>query len=62
MPAVNNNGNIVDFNGTNTTDSFNIKTKITGQTDNNGRTDNVEIIFPLKYLSNFLENPWNAIN
>ena len=53
MPAVNNNGNIVDFNGTNTTDSFNIKTKITGQTDNNGRTDNVEIIFPLKYLSNF---------
>ena len=53
MPAVNNNGNIVDFNGTNTTDSFNFKTKITGRTDNNGRTDNVEIIFPLKYLSNF---------
>ena len=28
--AVNNNGNIVDSNGTNATDSFNFKTKITG--------------------------------
>ena len=36
IPAVNNNGNIVDFNGANATDSFNFKTKITGQTDNNG--------------------------
>ena len=27
--------------------------KITGQTDNNGRIDNVEIMVPLKYLSNF---------
>ena len=33
--------------------SFNFKTKITGQTDNNGRIDNVEIMVPLKYLSNF---------
>ena len=32
IPAVNNNGNIVDFNGANATDSFNFKTKITGQT------------------------------
>ena len=31
---------------------FNIKQKITGQTGNNG-TKNVEIIVPLKYLSNF---------
>ena len=53
IPAVNNNGDIVDFNGANATDSFNFKTKITGQTDNNGRIDNVEIMVPLKYLSNF---------
>ena len=47
--AVNNNGNIVDSNGTNATDSFNFKTKITGQTDNNGGINNVEIMVPLKY-------------
>ena len=29
MPAVNNAGDIFDFNGTNATDSFNFKTKIT---------------------------------
>ena len=48
IPAVNNNGGIVNFNGANATDSFNFKTKITGQTDNNGRIDNVEIMVPLK--------------
>ena len=53
IPAVNNAGNIIDFNGANATDSFNFKTKITSQTDNNGRIDNVEIMVPLKYLSNF---------
>ena len=60
MPAINNDGNIVNFNGANATDSFNFKTKITGQTaaDNNngniaGRVD-VEIMVPRKYLSNFL--------
>ena len=53
ITAVNNNGGIVDFNGANATDSFNFKTKITGQTNNNGRIDNVEIMVPLKYLSNF---------
>ena len=59
IPAVDNNGAIVDFNGANATDSFNFKTKITGQTaanNNNGniagRVD-VEIMVPLKYLSNF---------
>ena len=59
IPAVNNDGDIVDFNGANATDSFNFKTKITGQTaanNNNGniagRAD-VEIVIPLKYLSNF---------
>ena len=53
IPAVNNNGDIVDFNGANATDSFNFKTKITGQTDNNRRIDNIEIMVSLKYLSNF---------
>ena len=53
IPAVNNAGNIVDFNGANATDSFNFKTKITSQTGDNGRMDNVEIMVPLKYLSNF---------
>ena len=53
IPAVDDNGPIADFNGANATDSFNFKTKITGQTDNNGRIDNVEIMVPLKYLSNF---------
>ena len=52
IPTVNNNGNITDFNGASATDSFNFKTKITGQTDDNGRID-VEIMVPLKYLSNF---------
>ena len=59
IPAVNNDGNIVDFNGANATDSFNFKTKITGQTaanNNNGniagRVD-VEIMVPIKYISNF---------
>ena len=53
IPAVNNNNVIVNFNGANATDSFNYKTKITGQTNNNGQIDNVEIMLPLKYLSNF---------
>ena len=59
ITAVNNAGNIVDFNGANATDSFNFKTKITGQAaddNNNGniaRRVDVEIMIPLKYLSNF---------
>ena len=52
IPAVNNNGNIVDLNGVNYTDSFNFKTKITGQNNDEGIT-NIEIIVLLKYLSNF---------
>ena len=36
----------------NATDSFNFKVKFTGQTGNNGTKD-VEIMVPLKYLSNF---------
>ena len=54
IPAVNNNNNgIVDFNEANTTDSFNHKSKITGQTNDDGETDNVEIMVPLNHLSNF---------
>ena len=59
IPAVNNDGDIVYFDGANATDSFNSKPKIMGQTaDNNndgniaGKVD-VEIMVPLKYLSNF---------
>ena len=36
VPAVDNAGDIVDFNGANATDSFNFETKITGQTNNDG--------------------------
>ena len=59
IPAVNNDGNVVDFNGANATNSFNFKTKITGETtaNNNDRNIagrvNIEIMIPLKYLSNF---------
>ena len=53
IPAVNNNGNIVHFNGTNATYSFYFKAKITGQIDDNGRMDNAEIMVPLKFSSNF---------
>ena len=41
IPAVNDNGNIAEFNGANATDSFNFKAKITRQTGNNGRINNV---------------------
>ena len=50
ISAVSNNGDIIEFNGAN---SFDFKAKITGQTGNNGGLKNVEIIVPLKYLSNF---------
>ena len=46
------NGNIVEFNGANATDSFNFKAKITGQTGNNARIKGTEIMVPLKDLSN----------
>ena len=57
IPTVNNHGAIVDFNDANATDSFNFKTRITGKiADNNNdniiRVD-VEIVVPLKCLSNF---------
>ena len=43
-------------------ESFKFKVKITGKTPNNGNTKVVETIVPLKYLSNFLENSWNAFD
>ena len=52
IPARNNN-EIIIFAENNLTDSFNFKAKITGQTGNGGTKD-VEIMVPLKYLSNFL--------
>ena len=54
--ALNDDGKIADFTAANAiTNSFKIKEKVTGQTVDNGRTD-VEIMVPLKYLSNFLRN------
>ena len=53
IPARNNNNNeINEFTGGNTTDSFNFKAKVTGRTGNNGTKD-VEIMVLLKHLSNF---------
>ena len=52
IPARNNNNQIVEFTVDNLTNSFNFKVKITSQTDNDGTKD-VEIMVPLKYLSNF---------
>ena len=52
IPAINNVGVIVDFNGVNATDSFNFKTKNTGQTNDDGIIK-IEIMVPLKDQSNF---------
>ena len=52
IPAQNNNNEITVFTGVNLTDSCNFKVKFTGQTRNDGTKD-VELMVPLKYLSNF---------
>ena len=52
IPARNANDEIVIFAGGNTTDSFNFKVKSTGRTEDDG-TKIVEIMVPLKHLSNF---------
>ena len=52
IPARDNDNEIVVFRANNTTDSFNLKVKITDQTGDDGTKD-VEIMVPLKYLSNF---------
>ena len=45
IPAVDDNGNNTDFNGANANDSFNFKTKITCQTNDNERMNKVESNF-----------------
>ena len=53
IPAVDNNNNaIFNFTENNLTDSLNFKEKMIGQTGDDG-TKNVEIMVPVKYLSNF---------
>ena len=52
IPAVGNNNAITNFAENNLTDSFNFKAKMTGQFEDDG-TKYVEIMVPLKYLSNF---------
>ena len=53
-PALDNNNNI-NFPATgNSSILFKVKQQVTGQTENGGTKD-VEIMVPLKYLSNFLK-------
>ena len=54
IPAVDNDGATIDFTEANVTDSFNLKVKLTGPNMQQG-TKNVEIMVPLKCLSNFGE-------
>ena len=61
IPAVDNDNANVNFAKNNLSDSFNFKAKTTGQTGDNG-TKNVEIMVPLKYLKQFLENFRDAFN
>ena len=56
IPAVNNAGNIADFTVTNTNESFKFKTKITGQTNDNGRID-VEIMIREVIFWELLKGP-----
>ena len=52
-PALDNNNNIADFHAAdNNSHSFKFQQKITGQTENS-ETKDVEVMLPLKYLSNF---------
>ena len=53
IPAINNVSDIIDFPDVdNNSAPFNFKQKITDQTGNDGTKD-VEIMIPLKYVSNF---------
>ena len=52
IPARGANNIIENFTRDNTTDPINFKAKITGRTEDDGTKD-VEIMVPLKYLSNF---------
>ena len=56
-PALNNSNVVIDFSAdSNNNISFKLKQKIAGQTGNNGK-ENVKIMVPLNYLSNF----WKAL-
>ena len=57
IPAVDDDGDIVIFDGTNDTDSLNFKSKIIGKTNNDRDIENVEIMVPPKYLNNFWRTP-----
>ena len=61
IPAVNDNSNIVHSNGANATDSFNFKIKMTGQTDDDGEMNNIEIMIALRYLSKFQRTLENSL-
>ena len=50
---INNDGNKINNNKTITSKSFECKTKIIERTPNDFNTLNVEVVDPLKYLSNF---------
>ena len=54
IPTVDNNNAIFNFVENNLTDSFNFKAKMTVQIGKD-RAKNVEIMVPLKYVSNFGE-------
>ena len=60
IPAVDDDGNIVNSNGVNASNSLNFKAKITGQARDDEKKQKknktswrVEIMVPLNYLSNF---------
>ena len=60
-PALKNNGDIIDFSENNNIRSFKFKQQ-NNRANRNAGTKDVEIIVPLKCLSNFFENTWNAFN
>ena len=51
-PVTNDAGAFIDFTANDDTDSFKFKLKLTDKTGHDG-TKNLEIMVPLKYLSNF---------
>ena len=57
IPAVDDDGDIVIFDGTNDTDSLNFKSKIIGKTNNDRDIENVGIMVPPKYLNIFWRTP-----
>ena len=52
IPAVDDDGDIAIFNGANAADSFSFRIMITGQAGDDGEIEKVEVMVPLKNLSN----------